>query len=269
MTRVLKKIIVFLIILSLSFCFVSPINSTTITNYSIMNDPTSSKQQIIQWAKNRNCNELFISWIDMAYDIAEDYGVDPTVLIAQTAIETGFGEFGGVIDSSYHNTAGIKTTNGVSNYIPNAHMKFDTWRQSFIAQAQHLRLYAGKCYHMDYDDPEIVDPRHFPELNNRATTVNDLSGVWATNVSYGSQINKLCNEIVETKVTSVNKVKEPSYTKEQEDSSYAGYIKNKILNDNENNKLTYLKELLLNKKNGKGNYKTLIIDNIKKRRSDL
>ena len=31
----------------------------------------------------------------------------------------------------------------------------------------------------------------------------------------------------------------------------------------------YLKELLLNKKNGKGNYKTLIIDNIKKRRSDL
>ena len=62
MTRVLKKIIVFLIILSLSFCFVSPINSTAITNYSIMNDPTSSKQQIIQWAKNKNCNELFISF---------------------------------------------------------------------------------------------------------------------------------------------------------------------------------------------------------------
>lgn len=191
----IKKISIFIMILFMVF-FSSYEETNAVKDYHILNKPTATKEQIYEWANNNNATDLYLSWIDMGYDIAKEYGIDPTVMFAQMAIETGFGKFGGVIDASYHNVAGIKTSKGGSNSDPNAHARFKSWEQGITAQAQHLSLYAGEYIK---NKSKIVDPRYFKELQGTAYTVSQLSSRWASGSRYGNDINRLCDNIVNTK----------------------------------------------------------------------
>ena len=197
----LKKVALVILIILFSVFMVSPNKSCAYNDYNIINSPTSNIQQIEIWAKKKRANDLFMSWVPLAYDIAVHHKVDPTVMIAQTAIETGYGDFGGVLDASYFNTCGMKTNKGGGNYNKNAHQRFNSWKDSFIAQAQHLRLYAGLD---DLSGEKIYDVRHFKEIKGTAKTVNELGEKWASNINYGLYINQLCDEIIGTKVEITN-----------------------------------------------------------------
>ena len=253
----MKRIKVFCISILVVSLSVLPLSSSATSytkDYKIMNNPTATKQQIKDWAENQNASDLYISLIDEAYDMAVKYEIDPTVMLSQFALETGFCRYGGVIDESYHNPCGLKTSSGGGNYNKKAHMKFDTWEDGFEAQAQHLRLYAGYCHHYKEDCPhecpEIIDPRHFKEIGGKAIFVNDLSRAWATDIAYGNKLNGMCNQIVNTEIREVEVKKEEEKEEskvEVEEMTTLERIKARILKGHSNDKINYIKDLLFNR----------------------
>ena len=242
-----KKIFVCFLILFFSSYM---IGHADYSNYRIYNEPTSTLEQCEQWAKDIHANDLFKSWIPLAYDISLEYGIDPTVLIAQTSIETGYARFGGVIDSSYHNTCGMKVVKGGDNYDRKVHQRFTSWEVGFRAQAQHLRLYAGKN---DIKGDIIYDPRHFEEIKGTAKNVSQLSSKWASNSSYGNQVNNLCEEIVRTKVKSKDTI-----LREEKNKNYEGH---KDKNDNKDNLKNNIPNTFPSKELGRTNRVKNILSN--------
>jgi len=151
----------------------------------IIAPPSATVEQAQKWAKSRGATQTFIDLAPLFWELSQFSGVDPAVAYAQAAKETGFGRFTGVLDESFHNTCGLKTTQGGDNYDPNAHMRFPDWRTGILAHLDHLALYAGAPGYPKADSP---DPRHFKYLYGRAATVEELGGNWAPSSDYGISI---------------------------------------------------------------------------------
>jgi len=163
----------------------------------ILGQPTATILQMQEWARNKKATYDFIRLAGVFYVTAKKIGVNPIIAYAQSAKETGYGHFGGVIDASYHNTCGLKTTQGGDNYDANAHKRFSSWREGVRAHLDHLALYAGQDGYPDLNSP---DPRHFNSIKGTAFYVEDLGGKWAPSSTYGVDIVKLANEIERTRV---------------------------------------------------------------------
>jgi N-acetylmuramoyl-L-alanine amidase CwlA len=158
----------------------------------ILSAPTASSDQMKIWAQNKKSAAFFIELAPTFYKIAVKSGVNPVAAYCQSAKETAYGKFGGVLDESYHNPCGLKVSAGGSDTNPDAHKRFDTWDEGIQAQIDHLALYAGAP---GYPKPDSPDPRHFPFLLGTAKTVEELGGKWAPSPDYGSDIVKLMNEV--------------------------------------------------------------------------
>lgn len=156
---------------------------------------TALKDQAKQWAKNNGATPNFISLADLYWELCSSYGgVNPVIAYAQSALETGFGKFGGVIDETYKNPCGLKNTKAVDD-APTSHAKFDTWKDGVSAHIDHLALYAGV---EGYPRNNTKDPRHFPYLFGTVKYVEELSGKWAPVQDYGFKIIKFMLEISNT-----------------------------------------------------------------------
>lgn len=158
---------------------------------------TATVLQMQNWARSKNASQQFIKLAPIFYKISLDVGINPVIAYAQSAKETGYGKFGGVLDASYHNTCGLKTTQGGGDGDPNAHQRFLSWEQGIRAHVDHLALYAGVPGYPNKNSP---DPRHFPYLFGKAVTVEELGGKWAPSASYGTEILKLVREIERTRI---------------------------------------------------------------------
>lgn len=135
----------------------------------------------------RNANAVFVNDIIPAlYREAPPIGVDPAVAVAQSAKETGFGQFGGVLTDEWKNTCGLKTRAGGANDDPEAHQRFPTWDDGARAHVAHLALYAGHI--TSARAAELGDPRAFPSIYGVARTVEQLGGRWAPATDYGESI---------------------------------------------------------------------------------
>ncbi|MBH7767244.1 cell wall-binding repeat-containing protein [Clostridioides difficile] len=169
----------------------SPMKNET----SILGQPTASLEACLKWAKSKKANDLFIELIPILYDTAVQEGVNPVLAVAQSAKETGFCNFGGVLDASFKNPCGLKTSVGGSDTDKNAHSRFDTWEEGILAQIQHLCLYAGQD---GYPLSNPVDPRYEKSLFGKAKTVESLSNNWAGG-QYGQDLVRMMGEIEATK----------------------------------------------------------------------
>ena len=158
----------------------------------IIGTATGTIEQAQEWARNKGAKELLIELAPKFWELAEKVGINPVGLFAQSAKETGYMKFGGVIDASYHNTCGLKNTSGGGNYDPDAHKMFDSWDDGIQAHIDHLALYAGAY---GYPKSNTLDPRHFTFINGTADTWEALSGKWAPSESYGSSIVGMMHEI--------------------------------------------------------------------------
>ena len=151
----------------------------------IMGPSTTTVEDMRKWAESRNANPLFVELAQTFYDVAVEVGVDPAVIYTQSAKETNFMHFTGVLDASFMNPCGLKSSGGGGDYDPDAHHRFESWEQGIRAQADHLALYAGA---EGYPDPNSPDPRHFPSIAGVAPTVEELGGRWAPSPTYGREI---------------------------------------------------------------------------------
>lgn len=137
------------------------------------------------WSAANGAPQFFSNLVPTFWAVAEARGVRPDVAFAQSAKETNFGRYTGVIDASFRNPCGMKTTAGGSNGDPNAHQRFPTWTAGVTACVDHLALYAGAPGYPRVDTP---DPRHFSFIRGTAPTVQQLGGRWAPNPQYGTSI---------------------------------------------------------------------------------
>lgn len=151
----------------------------------ILGKPTTTVYQMKEWATAEEATPLFIELAPVFYEVAVQYGIDPAVIYTQSAKETNFMKFTGVLDASFFNPCGLKTTAGGSNADPQAHKRFTSWEEGITAMAHHLALYAG---HPDFPMKETPDPRHFPSIYAKAPTVELLGGKWAPSSDYGNDI---------------------------------------------------------------------------------
>jgi N-acetylmuramoyl-L-alanine amidase len=148
--------------------------------------PSAAKRQAHAWADSKGCADVFHEIIDAGWGHARDIGIDAAVFVAQAAKETGFGKFGGVIDASFHNSGGLKTTAGGDDDDPTAHERFRDWDAGTLAHCAHLALYGGVISRAEAK--RRGDPRAFDSIHGVAPTVQDLGGTWAPSTEYGQSI---------------------------------------------------------------------------------
>lgn len=158
----------------------------------VLGESTATKAQAERWAKRNRASDLFLSWIDLYWELGEEYGVNPVVAYTQAALETGFAKFGSVLDASYFNPCGLKTAEGGDDTDADAHHRFSSWEEGIRAHYEHLALYAGaEGYPLEHS----VDPRHFPYLTGIAETVGGVSESWATAGTYADDWTYLINRL--------------------------------------------------------------------------
>jgi Mannosyl-glycoprotein endo-beta-N-acetylglucosaminidase len=119
------------------------------------------------------------------------YGIDPVGAVAQSAKETGWGNFGGNVKPEFYNTGGIKIRHtalfpGITDGDrPLAHQMFPNWEAGAEAHVQHLRAYTG----WPVTDRLIVDPRYtYVSTTLRLENFENLGGKWAPSLSYGIEL---------------------------------------------------------------------------------
>lgn len=188
---------------------VDPIADNPAGTY-IIGPATATVEQAEAWAISRKASDTFIKLAKVYWQLGTYFGADPAIAYAQSAKETGFGRFGGVIDETYHNPCGMKNSDGGGNYDPTAHKKFISWQEGIEAHIDHLLLYAGA---VGYPKPNTPDPRHFPYLIGKAKTVEELSGKWAPSLTYGQSIvNDYLNPMRAIKIDTPIIEPKPDYT---------------------------------------------------------
>ena len=158
----------------------------------IASSPTATIAQMKAWAITKGANPLLIDLAETFYTVSVAAGINPIVTYCQSAKETGYMKFGGVLDASFKNPCGLKTTAGGSDTSVSAHQKFTTWEQGIQAQVDHLALYTGVAGYPKVGTP---DPRHFPYLFGTAPTVESLGGKWAPSTDYGTSIVRMVKEV--------------------------------------------------------------------------
>lgn len=83
-----------------------------------------------KWAQGKGATKEFVELADLYWEYSDEHGdVNPALAYVQAAKETAYGNFGGVLDASYHNPCGLKTNKGGSDKDPKAHMKFKSWNE--------------------------------------------------------------------------------------------------------------------------------------------
>jgi hypothetical protein len=144
--------------------------------------------------------QLFVDFIAPAvWRAAESLTVDPVGAVAQSYKETGAGTFGGKVKPQFYNTAGIKVrdvalvkqlTGDPSDDQPLAHQMFPNWEAGALAQAQHLRAYAGWPV-----AGLIVDPRYTFVVGHTCQTFQELGGKWAPSPTYGVELVEIAGRL--------------------------------------------------------------------------
>lgn len=154
----------------------------------IVSPPTCTLSGASSWAERRKAHWVFIEeMIPALYSAGQLVGVDPAVLISQSAKETAFGSFGGVIDASFHNPCGLKTFRGGANDDPEAHERFETWQEGAEAHANHL----GHAYCGLLTNGHVAARTWQTSFISWAGTiiyVEELSGRWAPSSTYGHSV---------------------------------------------------------------------------------
>lgn len=143
------------------------------------------------WAKSKGAPQFFIDNAKLYWWWGAFIGIRPEVAYAQHAKETGYGKFGGVVDESFHNPAGIKIKAGGDNYDPNAHQRFATWDLGVQAHFNHLSAYCmgkgGKTIGTPHERYYVVLTTAWA---GTIKEVEQLSTRWAPSATYGQDLVK-------------------------------------------------------------------------------
>jgi len=154
-----------------------------------------------RWAESKGAHPTFVQHIIPALaeatarqaDTNSGRSIDLAVVIAQSAKETGWGRFTGVLNATFHNTAGIKTAAGGPDAAPDAHERFASWNEGAQAHLNHLAAYVGlQTVGHPHGRYHVVARLAWA---GTVSTVEELGARWAPSSSYGHEIAALASEL--------------------------------------------------------------------------
>lgn len=128
------------------------------------------------------------------WSVALSQGVNPLVVAAQFAKETGWGRFGGAVTPDMHNPCGLKRA-GATQDRREDHAVFPDWPTGILAQCQHLCGYAGRVPSAPIVDPRWSGVAPGTERYGSAPTVDLLGGQWAPSPTYGTEIAEIVHRL--------------------------------------------------------------------------
>ena len=202
-----RQLIAFFTLLALFICMLPNTVVKASDDVDIISSTSVTAEQAKKWAKSKGATDTFVNLADLYWKYSSQHGnVNPALAYVQSAKETGYGKFGGVIDESFHNPCGMKIKEGGGDYDKEAHQRFATWDEGVQAHLDHLALYAGAA---GYPRNSTPDPRHFPYLAGKAKTAVSLTGNW-TGGTYGEDLVKLYNDLSKYSGSSVTPSPSPS-----------------------------------------------------------
>ena len=174
--------------------------------YPIMGDSTVTVQQMVKWFKSKGNKypstiysargaEDIEQFCEIYYEEAAAEGVRVEVAFAQAMKETGWLQFGGIVDANQCNFAGIGALDGNDK---GKCASFNNVREGVRAQIQHLKAYAST----ETLNNSQVDPRFHLVTRGSAPYVEWL-GIqenpnhvgWATGRNYGYNIVTMIKEL--------------------------------------------------------------------------
>ena len=143
-----------------------------LADFFLYNAQTKTREELIEFA------QLYI-------DEAAAENINSDFAFAQMCHETGFLQFGGLVQPEWHNYCGL---GAISPEQPGC--QFETVQSGVRAHIQHIQAYATT-----EDVPlnnELVDPRYsWVHKTKYAQTIAELAVSWATDPNYADKLEGL------------------------------------------------------------------------------
>jgi hypothetical protein len=144
------------------------------------------------WAAGNNANRRLIEIAPVYWEFGQITGINPEVLYAQAAYETGFGHFRGLVPASHNNWAGIKVAGATGNTTVD-YDQFTSPEEGARAHFNHLSAYIGL---VPVGEPHS---RYYTIVRmpwaGTVKTLEELSGKWAPSAVYHERIVAMVNAI--------------------------------------------------------------------------
>ena len=169
-----KKIFYLILIIIL----INPIFGFT-NGTPIQGKPSATQSQVIQWMKDKNISDEIIDLVPYIYQESKKANIDPVLVICQSSLETAY--YTSYTFREYHNTAGIKSRSNTNKYA-----YYDSYKEGFKAQINHLALYRGNPQEGYY---------YSSRLDGWVTSIEGLTGTWAEDRKYSNKILQLMNQV--------------------------------------------------------------------------
>ena len=148
-----------------------------------------SVEQAQAWARSKGATDKFINIAPTYWYYGSITGIRPEVLYAQAALETGYGQYNGVVSEDMNNWAGIKVY-GRNDDAKDAHESFATPEEGVRAHFNHMAAYVGI---------EPVGEPHGRYYSVKSMswagtvrTLEELSGKWCPDPEYAQKILDGC-----------------------------------------------------------------------------
>lgn len=187
----------------------------------IATDNTTTAEQAIEFLKDRNATKSMLDCVPFIYDYCEEVGIDATIVIGISSLETGYGKSNLFIRNN--NPGGMKARRGW--------MKFDTLEDGYRTMINKIAVMAG-----------ARESKSF--YYNTCYYVRDLGNIyWVENGCDRGYYNNLISQM--NKIASYEVINEEP--------------KKEIIVEKEERKLTP-KEYIMSFKSKKGNGMKLIDD---------
>ena len=178
-----KKILILFIAFILTFLSCGSSNA-----YDIATKATTDISQARQFLTDRHASKKMMDSLDFIYDYCAEIGIDPTLVVAISSIETGYGKSNLFVN--YNNPGGIKARSGWK--------RFDTIEDGYRYMIRLLATYAG-----------LINENSW--LHGKATTTQQLGNYyWVENGcdrGYHSQLTRQIKTIQSYKVIKIAKKK--------------------------------------------------------------
>lgn len=162
------------------------------------------------------------------YEVGAIYGIRGDIALCQAIIETGWFRFdkGTAVQPHQHNYCGL----GVLQRGMQGH-SFETPRDGVTAQIQHLYAYATTSPLPTGE--QKLDKRFGLVNRGSALTWEDLSGKWAANPRYGSDILRLYERMIASTGNSTQEISKEVSEQEPTSTGKAdgGVLEEEILKD--------------------------------------
>lgn len=162
----------------------------------IMGRGSASDVQLMMFLKanNEKALEQFPDLPKFYREEAAIEGVNHDIAFSQMCLETSFLTFGGEIQATDNNFAGLGTLGSWKPEDEGSNSKFRSQRLGVRAHIQHLKAYASQ-------EPliqELTDPRFRFVSRGVAPRIQQLSGRWSADPTYGLQILSILRRLYES-----------------------------------------------------------------------